>query len=73
MFGVYDSHPHYLDTCGKLPGGTLVLLAALSHVHLSPFYHLSTLEITHKQRYQAFCALCITKNGTGLCMRLHKY
>ena len=45
-----------------------------THVHLSPFNSLPTLDITHmrkhEKRYQAPCILCATTNGVGLGMRL---
>ena len=42
-----------------------------THVQLSPFYHLSTLDVTHvRKRYQALRVLRATENGmgSGLCI-----
>ena len=37
-YSMYDSHPLYLDMCGKLPG-TVILLAVLSAqlIYIKPF------------------------------------
>ena len=46
---VYDSHPHYLDTCGIYVTWYLSSSCCselqYTHVQLSPFYELSTLDI----------------------------
>jgi len=53
MLGVYNSRPPLSSSCCSEPQCT--------YVQLSPFYHLSTLDVTHVRK--DLCILCATKNG----------
>jgi len=53
MLGVYNSHPPLSSSCCSEPQFTFI--------QLSPFYHLSTLDVTHVRK--DLCILRATKNG----------
>ena len=75
---VYNSHPPlatYMYVCSVtwFLSSSCCSEPQCAHVQFSPFYYLSTLDITHVRKlYQALCVLhlCATENGTGLGTRL---
>ena len=54
-----------VDTCGKLPR-TFAVLSPMQFalVQLSPFYHLSNLDVTHVRKHtRPFAFICATESG----------